>query len=516
MKMFSRWLGLGSVRSLFQRRFRTASPAVCRRRTRLSSGQQPETLEPRLALAVSAFAAEGLDQATIIISETDDLYLTQVTTSPTSLLYGTSSSYLGDERNAGVISDFSSKSKLMIAEGKEIEEVVIRSDGSPTWGQPGIADETFFLPKHVPHYQDSYPTWNRISGYIRSSLDIVDVETRGTIQITQADGAVSSWGFTNWNQQTAAASIRFDNTQMTIVSGPGKGGTAGFFGTGRAEAAQSITPGYYYPTSIVAEFDPSSNDRTGTTGFRVRWNRPIAASANPILNLDSYQTEVKTTITSEVVRPASYAPRFRPPTSAADDAAGNAGDDGADGGGGGAGGGAAASNQYEVTFTLGDAEGRGLVPGALFGTAALVPYGTLGRVEFAATDISVSASTEGLANPLSAYEGSYRLRFKQNNRTYADSYTFDNQNVGQQSALITDGAIGPLFAMTVEGFYNSQQGTVTFLFSAGGFPAKPGDVQLEDVRYAVYDTNEGDASQQSRVFIEPGLDMRKLRITVLS
>ena len=105
---------------------------------------------------------------------------------------------------------------------------------------------------------------------------------------------------------------------------------------------------------------------------------------------------------------------------------------------------------------------------------------------FAGTDISVTDGNEGVTNPLSSYEGSYRLRFKQSNGSYATSYRFDNQNVGQQSSLAARDTIGPLGSIQVEGFYNTQQGTVTLLFRIDGYAAKPGRVELQDVRYAVY------------------------------
>ena len=72
---------------------------------------------------------------TLVVSEGDDLYVHLVESGPeNNLMYGTTSSYLGDEFNAGVISDFGSYPKFMIAEGITINESVIRADGSPAWG----------------------------------------------------------------------------------------------------------------------------------------------------------------------------------------------------------------------------------------------------------------------------------------------------------------------------------------------------------------------------------------------
>ena len=72
----------------------------------------------------------------------------------------------------------------------------------------------------------------------------------------------------------------------------------------------------------------------------------------------------------------------------------------------------------------------------------------------------------------------------------------------------------------LDGFYNSKQGTITLRFQTSvprtaeaGFKVqsaqKPGRVELQDVRYAVYEgATQGNSGQQaSRVFIEPGLDI---------
>ena len=113
-----------------------------------------------------------------------------------------------------------------------------------------------------------------------------------------------------------------------------------------------------------------------------------------------------------------------------------------------------------------------------------------------------------------------------------ERYIFDNEVVGQQGSLrIFSGnnnnvitGPGPLESIELDGFYNAKQGTITLRFrqeywALGGTPtiprtlgpiaAKPGRVELQDVRYAVYEaaTQGNSGEQASRVFIEPGLDI---------
>jgi subtilisin-like proprotein convertase family protein len=468
----------------------------------VSNAATPETLERRFAFDVAAFAAAGQDQVTLVVSEGDDLYLTQVTSSPQNLLYGTSSSYLGDEFNAGVISDFDSYPKFMIAEGNTINESVIRADGSPAWGV--IRDtETFFLPKHVPHYSANYPVWE-LSGppdndvvYRKEGGPLVSTETRGRIEVTQPDGALSTWTFTNWNQETA--SIRFDNQNISIVEGANYGGQGRMFSASVAPQFEAITPGYYYPVGIAAEYEGAITNGPTPTGFRVVWNQPLTQSTNPQLIFDQYYTESRTQITAERILPAAFAVESPPPQGP--------------------------DNFYQVTYTLGEAEGNGLVPGALSGKVSILPYGILGEVEFIGTDINRTGID-------SDYEGTYALQFKKADGSFTDgniaeTRVFDNENVGQQSSLrnfsgddrnVIPGP-GGLEPIQIDGFYNTKQGTITLRFRqayqttdgriAGAIGAKPGRVELQDVRYAVYEAaTQGNSGQQaSRVFIEPGLNI---------
>ena len=388
----------------------------------------------------------------------------------------------------------------MIAEGKTVDESVIKADGSPAWGIIRN-DEAFFLPKHVPHYRANYPVWEDIEpgigvtiGYVKSGGSVVNNETRGRIELTQPDGTLSSWTFTNWNQQTAEGSVRFDNQNIAIVEGINYGGTAQMFGAGISPQFEAVTPGYYYPTGIRVETElTGSNTGPTSTGFRVEWNQPLTQGSNPQLILNQYYTEVQTQITAERIGTSSFTEYNIPPN----------GD----------------SNFYEVVYTLRQAEGSGLVPGALEGTVSILPYGLLGEVEFTGTDIDRTGID-------SDYEGTYALQFKKADGSLTDATddndkyrVFDNENVGQQSSLRRNGNPGPLEPIELTGFYNSKQGTITLRFQqayqgndgfiAGAIGQKPGRVELQNVRYAVYEgATQGNSGQQaSRVFIEPGLDI---------
>ena len=223
------------------------------------------------------------------------------------------------------------------------------------------------------------------------------------------------------------------------------------------------------------------------------WNQPLTQSSNPQLILNQYYTEVQTQITAERIGTSSFTEYNIPPN----------GD----------------SNFYEVVYTLRQAEGSGLVPGALEGTVSILPYGLLGEVEFTGTDIDRTGID-------SDYEGTYALQFKKADGSLTDATddndkyrVFDNENVGQQSSLRRNGNPGPLEPIELTGFYNSKQGTITLRFQqayqgndgfiAGAIGQKPGRVELQNVRYAVYEgATQGNSGQQaSRVFIEPGLDI---------
>jgi hypothetical protein len=199
---------------------------------------------------------------------------------------------------------------------------------------------------------------------------------------------------------------------MSIVKGANYGGQGRMFSASVAPQFEAITPGYYYPESIAAEYEGLTVNGPTPTGFRVVWNQPLTQSSNPQLIFNQYYTESRTQITAERILPAAFAVESPPPQGA--------------------------DNFYQVTYTLGKAEGNGLVPGALNGKVSILPYGILGEVEFIGTDIPRTGID-------SDYEGTYALQFKKPDGTVTnvnnispfnnETYVFDNEIVGQQGSL---------------------------------------------------------------------------------
>jgi hypothetical protein len=373
----------------------------------------------------------------------------------------------------------------MIAEGRSIKASLIKSDGSPAWGRPGLSRESFFLPKYVPPEFENYPEWDFVTGlglvYRRSGGTPVESPTEGSIELTQPDGTLSTWEFTNWNQEDATA--RFNNQDIKIVKGPNYGREFRLFNSGTSPDFEAITPGYYYPERIFVEDDgqPGTFGPT-STGFRVEWNQPISQSANPTIELDQYETEARDLIVSERVSPASHAFQYESPVLSSG-AIPSPGD------------------FYQVDFTLQDAEGFGLIPGALSGSVTLPNYGELGSVKFTGTDVNVT-------DVRSSARGSFELNFEQIDGTFAPSFTYDRFSVGQQGALNNFNNPGPLRSIRVDGFYNALRGTITLRFQQGA-GAKPGVVELTDVNYAIFDAatlNKSD-TQPTSVYVQGGLDI---------
>lgn len=463
------------ARTLRQRIFAPRSLGIAgvsarhRRRSRSSRCSSIETLEPRLAFDISVFAEDGLGQASLVVSNGDDLYMTHVATQPSSLIYGTSSSYQGDASQTGVIGSFEAIDRLQVVEGVAINEASIKADGLPAWGTDGFSNSSYFQPDYVPHTGTRFAGDGPLQGweYGRTAGGTVGTETRGELSIRQPDGTTSVWTFTNWNQETNPP--QFNNSEFFFVEGPKYGGQYELFGVGIKPPATSIPPGYYYPVSMTQEYDGTAG-QTSSAGFRVTWNQPLAANANPRLTLEQYTSESGLVISSESVVPASYSPAFLTSSGGV-------------------------TSDLRVDFTLSQAGGQGLVPGAFTAKAKILPFGSLGQVTFAGTDTPTDP-TRVLGT------GFYNLKFL-GPTGYQDTYTFNPQYVGQQGALVGNNLTGSPGALTVEGFYNVETGVITLLFSG---PGKPGRVDLADVRYAVYEQSEA-GGQVSSVYVEPGLDV---------
>ena len=141
--------------------------------------------------------------------------------------------------------------------------------------------------------------------------------------------------FTNFNQETA--NVRFDNQNMSIVEGANYGGQARMYSASVPPPFEAITPGYYYPVSIAAEYEGLTQNGPDADRFSSLCGiRHLRKSSNPQLILDEYYTEFSYAGSQRsVFLPAAFAVESPPPQGA--------------------------DNFYQVTYTLGEAEGNGLV-----------------------------------------------------------------------------------------------------------------------------------------------------------
>ena len=275
-------------------RLRSTLPArSVKKRLRRRAATKFERLEPKLALAASAF--EAGENLVLVVSDGDPLYVSETGTSPSSLLYGTNSSFVGNEDQVGVIPNLDRFSGILITEASTGDEALVVSDGTPGWGEPGRTTSTVFIPKSAPYPRASTTSMaldrNQHAVGISDNITVrdnsftglsgQDVEARGQVVVRQPDGTESFWSFTNWNQQTGFSS-RFNNQAMRIVGGPGYGGSGRQYG----QSVPTFSPlpaGYYTPTAIRSiEF------ANGTVGFEVLWNRPLPPQAAPKLLLENY------------------------------------------------------------------------------------------------------------------------------------------------------------------------------------------------------------------------------------
>ena len=100
----------------------------------------------------------------------------------------------------------------MIAEGK----LLMNQSYEPMVHQHGVIRDTrnIFLAKACAALRANYPLWLDIDsglpdfhGYEKREARFVTTETRGRIEVTQPDGALSTWTFTNWNQEDRNSTV---------------------------------------------------------------------------------------------------------------------------------------------------------------------------------------------------------------------------------------------------------------------------------------------------------------------
>ena len=129
-KLF-RFARRSAIRKVRQSRFLSRRQADAGKRVRQSQrGQLVETLEPRLAFDAVAF--EGTDTVTVVVSNGDPLYLSELSTVPTSIAYTTEADWLGDENNTDRILNSDRFNNIMITEGRSLTEDVVLADQYPS------------------------------------------------------------------------------------------------------------------------------------------------------------------------------------------------------------------------------------------------------------------------------------------------------------------------------------------------------------------------------------------------
>jgi subtilisin-like proprotein convertase family protein len=263
-----------TVRSLFDRSSRVRASAAKRQRRRSARRQaelRPESLEPRLALAISVFEMPTFSETTtsttggmgggigiglgvtttttvnpgwvtVVSNNADDIYLQQVATAPQNLLWANNSSFInepgvlnpgsGEPYQAGGIANIDSYKTIYVTNGEARSDAGVVPNDYPMYS---VRDRTvrFLLNDDV--------------GFISNFR-----EMSGQIRYTQADGVESTWTYT----ALSADGFAVDFSRFRVVSGPGYDG--------------SLAPdGYLYPVAVRLQTEVFSGSQSS---LEVEWS----------------------------------------------------------------------------------------------------------------------------------------------------------------------------------------------------------------------------------------------------
>lgn len=233
-------------------------PRASQRRAAAVSLAGGESLEPRLALAVSvagysAFSATTQSygdsqtinvpgRAIIASSSASDIYVQRVASRPSDLLVADNASFLDYE----VINSFhtdvpaSSGASVVNPHGSiaNYEDLFI-TNGTPKQETVEAAQWWLFGPRTTRLSRETAEDWSGNSLVLNTGEDVF-----GTISYVQADGTESVWTF------TALGPTGISVANLQVSSGPGYGGSAISVANTAISPQQPLLPGQIYPLSI--------------------------------------------------------------------------------------------------------------------------------------------------------------------------------------------------------------------------------------------------------------------------
>ena len=231
---------------------------------RLSS----EVLERRLALDTDGLLSG--DTATIVVTPSSDLYITQIANGD--IWFDDNSSFLNHGTKNFSAASLASVQTLAITTGMLQRDADVKADGSPMVSA-GSLTTSFAL-------QDMYLT-NASEMY-------------GSFSCTQPDGTKTTWSFTSWDGNTTGGGIS-DIAALRLSSGYGYGGGQKYKTSRLNEPFTPAPTGYYVPQSISITNKTIGYEGSlisGATTVDVVWNQPLTQSQQPVLDRADYSQVV--------------------------------------------------------------------------------------------------------------------------------------------------------------------------------------------------------------------------------